>query len=273
MPQRFLSLILLLSLCVSCGASSLLETSLEGTGSARSLGMGGKSSVVIGNVTDWLSNSAGLTNVYDRQLGFSYANLFSEEIGYTFLAGVWPLLARNCTFAAAYRQLKTEIDENLAYRETILSLGMGLQLKGLWSVGFTLNDLAVHSDFGGGGYGLDLGIIKSFEQFKLGLAIQNAFSTLAYTTGYEGSLERKYNLGIAFYPTYDTVINLEIDNFEFITVGLEYPLIDGLTLRLGKSDKGLAAGGGFNFGSLFLDYAMFYNGMEIEHRVSTIYQL
>ena len=157
MPRRIIITSILLLLVGNCLASTILET----TGSARSLGMGGNGIVNSRNVTDWLANPAGLTETLNNQIGTSYANMFLEDIGYTFLGGVIPLKAKNLSLAAAYRQIKTDLDYDLTYSEAATTIGVGFALPYGISLGMALNTIKVQSEFWGIAWILELLKISS----------------------------------------------------------------------------------------------------------------
>ena len=269
MPRRIIITSILLLLVGNCLASTILET----TGSARSLGMGGRSIVNTKNVTDWLANPAGLTETANNQIGTSYANMFLEDIGYTFLGGVIPLKAKNISLAAAYRQIKTDLDYDLTYSESATTIGIGFILPYNISLGVAINTIKVQSEFWGNGYSLDFGVIKNIKQGQFGLCIENIYSQLDYSTGLSTHLEPRCNLGIAYYPQNDTSLRLGIENFMYLSLGMEYALIETLKLRIGMNEKGFSGGAGLVLGPWILDYALFNNGLELEHRLATIFQL
>ena len=267
MPRRILITSILLLLVGNCWASIILDS----TGSARSLGMGGKSIVDAKTATEWPANPATLAAISNSQIGSSYVNLFFEEIGFTFLGGIVPL-KKNLSFGAAYRQIKTDVDYDLTYLEAATTFAVGYQLTN-GAIGVALNTVKIESEFWGNGYSLDLGAVKKLKRVQFGFSIKNAISQFNYTTDSNHKLDPLYNLGIAYYPQNGASINLEIDDFKYLSVGLETELTESMALRLGINDRGFAGGVGLTMGHWVLDYALFDNGMGLEHRVTTSFQL
>lgn len=266
MPRRILIASILLLLVGNCWASIILET----TGSARSLGMGGKSVVAAKNIADCSANPASVA-IDNSQVSFSHANLFFEEIGFTFLGGAVPL-NNNLSFGAAYRQVKADVDYDLTYLESAATLTLGYRLADN-VFGAAINTLNIESEFWGYGYSLDLGVRRTLKQVELGFAIKNVLSQMNYTNEPASSLKPLYNLGIAYSPQAGGTIVLEVDDFKYVSVGLEAKLTEKIDLRLGYNDKGFAGGVGLALGHWILDYALFDNGMEVEHRVTTTFRL
>ena len=59
----------------------------------------------------------------------------------------------------------------------------------------------------------------------------------------------------------------------YLSLGMEYDLTETMKLRIGMNEKGFTGGAGLALGPWILDYALFNNGLELEHRLATIFQL
>lgn len=213
MPRKIGFTLLLFLLAGHCWAAAVLDTN----SSASSLGFGGRNTAVVQNAADWLANPAGLTDLKSVQFGSTYANLFWEDIGYLYLGSTFPLQDKGVTFAAAYREIKTDIDYDLSYLEAASTFAVGYELSQSLSVGLALNRINVQSLYSGTGFSLDLGLLKKQGFGQIGASIKNVYSSLSYSTGLTEKIEPRFNFGMVYNLNRRNRVFLEMDNLSFIS--------------------------------------------------------
>ncbi len=131
----------------------------------------------------------------------------------------------------------------------------------------------------GDGLGFDMALLLRMQHpvghMAVGMTLQNAFgSSVIWTTKHEDRIISNLKLGVAYNPTKRVLSNftLAVDLDIFYTliphVGIEYQLLNLLSLRAGLDDMNPTLGVGLRIAGFTVDYAFTSYDLANAHRVS-----
>jgi len=245
----------LLPLFIIQNAIAAFETFHPG---ARSLGLGGITSVLPANAWGGFGNPATLSAVGQLSLAFSYT---PQQYGLTELRSGSASFVHPTpigTFAASGSTFGFSL-----YRETTIGLSYGLHVTDQFCLGATLSyfSLSIPSYGSGGSLGITLGgYLLLTDEISWGFGIENLN---APTIGIaKEKLPQTLSTGIGFQPVPEVLLAVEISKdirypAEFL-VGVEYTFINLVSIRGGlTSEPSLMHGGlGVHYLAFAFDYAV-----------------
>tara|TARA_Y100000590_G_scaffold432407_1_gene548407 strand:+ start:182 stop:1057 length:876 start_codon:yes stop_codon:yes gene_type:complete len=113
------------------------------------------------------------------------------------------------------------------------------------------------------GYQMDIRYVFNFTNFQISLGIDNLISQKKWNYG----LVEKFNLdgylNISFLKFKKTSLFYEIDNYLDSKLGLEYRIVEKISIRTGIFDSNFAFGLGFNLNNIDFDYTYISNHYDV----------
>jgi TolA-binding protein len=240
---------------------------------ARSLGMGKAYVGVSDDASATYWNSAGLTQLSQKEIVALHAILFEDTI-YDFVSYAHPL-DRSGTLGLGIVNLHSsnfnyntsgEDEGTFSENETAFILSYGRKVVNDLSCGIGLKlinqNFADHSDMG---FGTDAGILyKPLSALSLGLNLQNMIKPKLKLKTDTDTYPLSLNLG-ASYKMFNDNMTLSIHaqktehQYFKIHYGSEYCLLHLLAFRAGIDETEITAGLGFRLGNFQIDYAYAYH--------------
>jgi len=240
---------------------------------ARSLGMGKAYVGVSDDASATYWNSAGLTQLSQKEIVALHAILFEDTI-YDFVSyahpleksgtlglGIVNLHSSNFNYNTSGEDEGTFSENEIAFilsygRRVLDNLSCGVSLK------FINQNFADHSDMG---FGTDAGILyKPLSGLSLGLNLQNMIKPKLKLKTDTDTYPLSLNLG-ASYKMFNDNMTLSIhaqktehQSFK-MHYGAEYCLLHLLAFRAGIDETEITAGLGFRWGNFQIDYAYAYH--------------
>ena len=246
--------------------------------SARPLGMGNAFVAVADDISAMAWNVAGLATLEQQELLFTHFN-YIDGIGYSNLLYCIPGKRGTIGFGFAIQSFTIdEIDAQynyrgeMAIRNAVFSLAYSLKLGDSFAYGCGIDLFSsTIGNYSLTSYGLNFGSLY-FAPYDIivGLSVQNIGPEFAYESktfvGEKQSLPSTYIIGVTKKLTFygDTLLvtsDIVKDYAMRLNVGIEYKLLNLLTLRVGRRigyDTGsFAFGMGINYKLEALDYFQF----------------
>ncbi len=247
---------------------------------ARSLSMG-KAFVGLADdasATYW--NPAGLAQLQQKELTSLYSILW-EDTSYSFLSYAHPLStyqspANYGTIGVAVVNLRStgfqKTDDlnnplgSASDTETAGIISYGRRFTGSLMAGINLKLVHQHIDkYSDMGYGVDIGLLyKPYRRCSVGLNLRNLIPPRLKLKQTTDRFPLELRLGIA-YRIFPEKLTLAIDGdktegrYFKLHYGVEYLPHKVLALRMGVDETEVAAGIGFRWGNLQVDYAYAYH--------------
>jgi hypothetical protein len=152
------------------------------------------------------------------------------------------------------------------YKERVYTFTTGKKIRNL-ATGINLRRLILNAEADGEGWALDLGVIYNLKHnTKIGVAAQEVFSVVNYTTGRVEMPETCLDIGFA-YTSGDLLYTAEMENFNRLKLGIEKSFGNDLMLRVGYTNQHLTAGLGLKKGKFTFDYAYVPHLLGNAHRL------
>lgn len=240
---------------------------------ARSLGMGKAYVGVSDDASATYWNSAGLTQLSQKEIVALHAILFEDTI-YDFVSYAHPL-DRSGTLGLGIVNLHSsnfnyntsgEDEGTFSENETAFILSYGRKVVNDLSCGISLKlinqNFADHSDMG---FGTDAGILyKPLSALSLGLNLQNMIKPKLKLKTDTDTYPLSLNLGASYKMFNDNMtlsIHAQKTEHQYFKMhyGAEYCLLHLLAFRAGIDETEITAGLGFRWGNFQIDYAYAYH--------------
>jgi len=254
---------------------------------ARAAGMGGAFVALAEDATASYWNPAGLAFLDKRIEIMAQHTLLTLDRSYNFLS-LARAVNKKTALALSWIRFGVEdipkYDENNNYlgtfsdSENALTLSYSRRLTYKIGVGANLkyifHNLESHS---ASGWGIDLGIRwKASPKFSYGLMAENIGEIpLEWDTGHKDVIPFNFRTGLAYQFNHQLIFALDYDKRTNLHLGIELPIKELFTLRLGSDNGSLTIGAGFKQRkgmSLTLDYAYERDELGDIHRFSLMGQ-
>lgn len=240
---------------------------------ARQISMSNSDAALSNDVFAVFNNPAGLSQMNWRELGIYYSpSPFGlAELANGFIAYHEPLDFGSVGVGAMTYgfELYRENKINLAYSYNYLNkffAGAALNLHTL-SIKNYGNDNAIYFNLGG--------LYYLTSTFRLGFFVQNI--NRASISNEKDHIPVIFNTGISYNPVNDLALNIAVEKdvrYSYsVRAGIEYDLLEYISLRSGFSDEPsqYSGGIGINYSSFSLDYAVFtHTDLGLTHQAGLI---
>lgn len=275
---------------------------------ARALALGGAYTAAADDVSALFWNPAGLARLDRAEISAMHVSLFYDT-PYDFLGFAYPLLDWG-TFAAGMARVATngivlrdeqsfvsqEATGAVELREILIGYGRELPYGVQAGATVKIDQQRLLGDFAAG-VGLDAGMLyrvpKAFgdltgltavdwQALTLGVALQNLVGARLRLDRDTDILPLTVRAGLAYaLPFQDAwkqnlLLSAGLEKSTWRSwrwcAGLEYDLLQLLSLRVGMQNENLTAGGGLRYAGLSLDYALLQQELGLSHRLSLTYR-
>jgi len=247
---------------------------------ARSLSMGKAFAGLADDASATYWNPAGLAQLQQKELTSLYSILW-EDTSYSFLSYAHPLSTSQShsnygTIGAAVVNLRStgfqKTDDlnnpmgSASDTETAGIISYGRRFTGSLMGGINLKVVNQHIDkYSDTGYGLDIGLLyRPYRRCSMGLNLRNLISPRLTLKTSTDRFPLEVRLGVAYRIFLDR-LTFAIDGdktegrYFKLHYGVEYLPHKVLALRMGVDETEFAAGLGFRWGNLQVDYAYAYH--------------
>ncbi len=277
---------ILILIFITCLFTVSLNAVFDGyASSARARGMGDAFYTVSDDADAAFYNPAGL-DYADNQFnlgmvdlyGNSYARVLTASAAYRFS----PIYG---TIGLGMKQFSVDFEDEVLTTESTIALSHAFKiLKDIHSqiaIGYTVNMYNVEYDGYGSqeAFGLNIGAVATMHRrTKLSFTIHN-INNPAIGDDNQYELPRKMVAGISYQP-YSKIVTVleltkELKDDTSVTAGIEYEVIDMMTLRAGLNSNPAtySAGVGFDVYDFIVDYGLtLHSDLDPTHHVQVGYR-
>jgi len=222
----------------------------------------GNNGAAVSDVWAIQSNPSAICHLDAPVVSISYIkHLLSDEVSTQALAAVVPF--KNNSFAAGFQRYGLP-----EYQENKISFAYAKKFGKKLSFGLNVNyhQLKIESYGSSTGFSVGVGVLYQFlNHFAVGAFVSNPFKQKFSSTEVLTELPMSYNIGASFSASDKLIIATTVSKFINHTIdvslGIDYKIIDLLSLRGGLSVKPFKqyAGFGLNYRKFLLDMATTYD--------------